>query len=68
MENLPELFGVIWTDNALGPLSLVKPNAADAIASARDIRAKGAGKVSNVRAVRIPAGENRFIDLDPVTA
>ena len=64
MLNQPEVFGVVWVDNMLGPLTLVKPNAAEAISSARSIRAKGAGKVSNVRAVHVAAGSSTLTELD----
>ncbi|MGX7874401.1 hypothetical protein ACVDG5_018065 [Mesorhizobium sp. ORM6] len=53
-----EVFGVIWNDLALGPLTLTKPDKASAIAAAESIRAKGAGKVENVQAVRVAAGSD----------
>lgn len=48
--NAREVFGVVWIDAKLGPLTLGRPDASSAIESARSIRAKGAGKVRDVRA------------------
>lgn len=62
-HNKPEVFGVVWVDTMLGPLSLAKASAADAIESARSIRARGADKVRNVRAVHVPAGADTLLDL-----
>lgn len=64
MTDKPEAFGVIWYDLMLGTLSLAKPSAREAIEAARSIRAKGAGKVVNVRAVRVPAGRDTLETLD----
>lgn len=60
----PEAFGVIWVDLMLGPLSLKKQNATDAIAAAVSIRERGAGKVEDVRAIRLPEGSNEIEYLD----
>lgn len=62
--NKPEAFGVIWDDLLLGPLSLKKDNAADAIEAAIRIREKGEGKVENVRAVHVRAGSDSLEYLD----
>lgn len=60
----PEAFGVIWDDIMLGPLSLKKNNATDAIAAAASIRERGVGKVENVRAVRVREGSDELEYLD----
>lgn len=51
------IYGVAWFDHAFGLLTLHKPDAESAIASALSIRSKGAGKVSKVRAVRVTADD-----------
>ena len=58
MLDKPEVFAVIWVDTLVGPLSLHKSDAQSAIDSA-----KGADKVSHVRAVHVPAGKDILIDL-----
>lgn len=57
-----EVFGVAWTDKMLGPLTLKKGTAQEAIDAANGIKAKGAGKVENVRAVKVTATDE-VIDL-----
>ncbi len=59
-----EVFAVIWADKMLGHLSLEKPDAESAIASAQSIRTKGEGKVENVRAVHIAEGSDVLVTLD----
>lgn len=63
-QGKPEVFAVIWTDRALGHLSLIKTDAQSAITSAQGIRAKGAGKVENVRALHIAQGSDTLETLD----
>lgn len=63
---MTDVYAVIWIDLLLGPLHLIKPNAAEAINLAQSIKANGDGTVSNVRAVHLPAGEDEtLIDLLP---
>ncbi|RWP69525.1 hypothetical protein [Mesorhizobium sp.] len=59
-----EVFGVIWTDRALGHLTLTKPDKESALVSAASIRTRGAEKVENVRAVRVPAGSDEIEYLE----
>lgn len=59
-----EVFGVVWIDNMLGPLTLSKPNAQSAIATARDMRKRGADKIRDCRAVRVAAGSDTIEVLD----
>lgn len=62
-ETKPEVFGVVWRDLMLGDLSLPKASAAEAIEAARGIRERGAGKVEDVRAVRVPPGSDELETL-----
>lgn len=59
-----EVFGVVWVDNMLGPLSLAKPDAQSAIAAARSMRLKGADKIRDCRAVRVAAGSDILETLE----
>lgn len=61
--NKHEAFGVIWRDLMLGDLSLATKTAAEAIEAAHSMRAKGAGKITDVRAVRVPAGSDELITI-----
>jgi len=60
----PEVFGVIWIDNMLGPLSLSKPDAQSAIDAARLMRWHGADKIRDCRAVRVAAGTDILETLE----
>lgn len=61
----PEIFAVIWIDNTFGPLSLIKPDAQSAVATARDMRQRGADKIRDCRAVRVAAGTDTLETLSP---
>jgi hypothetical protein len=60
----PEVFGVVWIDNMLGPLSLAKPDAQSAINAAREMRHRGADKIRDCRAVRVAAGTDILETLE----
>lgn len=60
----PEVFGVVWVDNILGPLSLAKLDAQSAIDTARGMRQRGADKIRDCRAVRIAAGTDTLETLE----
>lgn len=60
MNDKVEIFGVVWVDNMLGPLSLTKLNAPSAIEAARGIRERGVDKVRDVRAVHVAAGSDKM--------
>lgn len=60
----PEVFGVVWVDLLLGPLTLVKPDAQSAIAAARSMREKGEGKIRDCRAVRVAADSDVLETLE----
>lgn len=64
MQSKPEVFGVVWVDNMLGPLTLTKPDAASAIAAARSMRLKGADKIRDCRAVRVAADSDVLETLE----
>jgi hypothetical protein len=64
MNAKPEIFAVVWVDSFAGPLTLHKPDAASAIASAQSIRAKADGKAFDVQAVHVPAGTDDLVILD----
>jgi hypothetical protein len=64
MNMKQEVFGVIWTDKMLGPLTLTKPDAESAIAAACSMRERGADKIDNCRAVRVAAGTDAIQYLD----
>lgn len=59
-----EVFGVIWIDNMLGPLTLTKPDAKSAIESAKSMREKGADKIKDCHAVHIAQGSDKLVYLD----
>lgn len=58
------IYAAIWNDKMLGPLSLNAPDAESAKRLARDIHARGAGKVDSVRAVRHVAGSKVLDTLE----
>lgn len=64
MQEKQEVFGVIWIDNMLGPLSLAKPDAQSAIATARYMRQRGADKIRDCRAVHVAAGSDILETLE----
>lgn len=47
------IYGVIWIDNMLGPLTLNRDCAESAINTAQSMVQKGEGKIQNVRAVEV---------------
>lgn len=47
------IYGVIWIDNMIGPLTLQKPCAESAINSAQDMVKRGTDKIRSVRAVQV---------------
>jgi hypothetical protein len=53
-----EVYGVIWIDNMLGPLTLTKPDAQSAISAATSMRERGADKIRDCRAVRVARGSD----------
>lgn len=59
-----EVFGVIWTDNVLGPLTLTKPDAKSAIATAASMREKGKDLIHDCRAVHVAEGSTKIEYLD----
>lgn len=59
-----EVFGIIWIDNALGPLTLTKPDAASAISTAASMREKAGDKIRECYAVRVPGGSTAIERLD----
>lgn len=61
---MKEVFGVIWVDNALGPLTLPKPSASEAIRTAAAMREKGADKIRDCRAVHVAQGSEVIEYLD----
>jgi hypothetical protein len=61
---MKEVFGIIWIDNILGPLSLIKPDAQSAIATAKYMRKHSTDKIRDCRAVRIPAEINKLENLE----
>lgn len=58
----PDIYAVVWVDKMVGPLTLKKPSAEEAVASAKAMIAKGAGKIEQVRAIKLTA-DNEIIDL-----
>lgn len=60
----PEVFGVIWIDLMLGPLSLRKSSAEEALEASARIRSKADGKVEQVHAVHVEEDSDCLIYLD----
>lgn len=60
----PEVFGIVWIDNTLGPLSLSKPDARSAIETAKAMRERGADKITQCRAVRVAADSDVLETLE----
>ena len=66
MTDTPEIFAVIWNDFI--PLSLPCQNATEALAKAEDMRMRASASgfdvdKMDIRAVRVPAGEDILIIL-----
>ena len=59
-----EVFGVVWVDNALGPLTLRKPSADEARKAAANMRERGKDLIRDCRAVHIAAGSDAIEYLD----
>jgi hypothetical protein len=59
-----EVFGVVWIDNMLGPLTLRKPTAEAAREAAATMRERGKDMIRDCRAVHIAAGSDKIQYLD----
>lgn len=57
------IYGIVWLDNLLGPLTLNQPDKESALKTSEDMRIRGAGKISNCRAVEVTS-ENKLIYLN----
>lgn len=59
------IYAVTWNDSWLGQLSLIQPNADEAITCALGIALRGAGKVSEVRALMLTHDERLTVLIGP---
>lgn len=59
---VPDIFAVVWIDKMVGPLTLKKPSAEEAVAAAKAMIEKAGDKIEQVRAIKLTA-DDEIIDL-----